>query len=361
MPRFKKDKLFEYKGWWIERIANSSNYYGARYDHASGTVRRQSLGTDDLEKAKDALIQLAQVAGPKTGASFLAAVLKAYFQDVTDAKPSADTARYAGHHILSFWGDEAQISELTDRRQKEFWRWAHDQGHSPAYIARNLSVLSAAVRHGVKDQPPKIITSDRMIAEKLGVPEPQPREWIPTDDELARYLDTLSHESSEHVFRYCLLALNTLARPSAVLDLAPPQIDNRFGLVNLNPEGRRQTKKFRPIVRLTETMAPWLPLWSMDETPWMKHLTSSSGMPLSPPSEIPLNDIGRRSIFLCSIRIPCATRWRPSLRLCAYPRTASNECWVIRLRTCGPQSGTSRTIPVIWPTPRKLLRSIWWA
>jgi integrase len=277
MARRKQDKIFEYKGWWIERIANSPYYYGARYDRSCGRVCRQSLGTDDLDQAKEALIKVAQVVGPKSGVSFLAPVLHAYYQEVTDAKPSADTARYAGRHILAFWGETARVSDLNERRQKEFWRWSRDQGHAPAYTARNLSVLSAAVRHGVKEQPPKIITSDRMIAEYLGVPEPQPRGWIPSDDELARLLDSLSHESSEHIFKYCLIALNTLARPEAVLNLAPLQIDYRFGLINLNPEGRRQTKKYRPSVRLTDTLAPWLLAWTVGDEPFVRFRNNPVG------------------------------------------------------------------------------------
>jgi integrase len=269
MPRYKKDKKFEYKGWWIEQPANSPFWYGARYDAECGRVRRQSLGTVDLEAAKEALIQLAQVEGPKSEDSYLAAVLKFYYQEVSDAKPSADMARIAGVHILSFWGQTARVSDVTETKQQKFWLWSRDKGHKPATTTRILTVLSAALRHGVHGPVPRVVTSNKRVADYQGVPEPQPREWIPTDDQLARYLDSLDDDQSEHVFRYCLIALNTLARPGAILDLAPPQIDFERGLVNLNPDGRAQNKKRRPIVRLTETLKPWLASWGAGSGPYV--------------------------------------------------------------------------------------------
>src|SRR5579883_466925 len=270
MPRYKQNKEFEYKGWWIECIANSPFYYAARYDPETGSVRRKSLGTGDLEAAKEALIQIAQIKGVKSQDSYLADVLRAYFEEVTDAKASGEAARYAGWHLLRFWGETSRISDLTEPRQRQFWKWSSEQGHGPSYISRNLSVLSAAVRHGLKEQAPKVVTSYRSIAELLGVPEPEPRGCIPTDEDLARFLDSLADDKAEHVFQYCLIALNTLARPEAVLNLTSVQVDHRFGLIELNPAGRRQTKKFRPIVRLTDTLGPWLHAWTAGDAPYVR-------------------------------------------------------------------------------------------
>ncbi|WP_376775624.1 site-specific integrase [Rhizobium laguerreae] len=57
-----------------------------------------------------------------------------------------------------------------------------------------------------------------------------------------------------HLFVYCMIALNTLARPDAVLDLAPAQVNLKDRRISLNPQGRKQTKKFRPIVPITDTL-----------------------------------------------------------------------------------------------------------
>jgi integrase len=65
-------------------------------------------------------------------------------------------------------------------------------------------------------------------------------------DELAALLDA---PMPEHLFLFCLLALSTLSRPAALLELTPEQYDQEDGIVDLNPPGREQTKKHRPMVR----------------------------------------------------------------------------------------------------------------
>lgn len=271
MGRVKKDKVFEYKGWWIEQVAGSPYWYGFRYNPDTGRVSRTSLGTDDLDTAKDELIAMVQLEGPKTDDSLLAAVLEAYFRDVSDAQPSAETARYAGMHILDFWGAEARVSDVTVDRQQGFWDWSKKKGHKPSTTSRNLTVLSAALRHGIRSGPvPRVITSAKKVATHQGVPEPQPVEWIPSDDELARFLDSLDDNQGEHVFRYSLIALNTLARPGCILELAPACIDTARGLIDLNPKGRAQNNKRRPIVRLTDTLRPWLASWHQADMPYVR-------------------------------------------------------------------------------------------
>ena len=55
-----------------------------------------------------------------------------------------------------------------------------------------------------------------------------------------------------------MISLNTLARPDAVLDLGPAQVDIKRRLIKLNPDGRKQTKKYRPVVPISMTLLPWL-------------------------------------------------------------------------------------------------------
>jgi integrase len=60
----------------------------------------------------------------------------------------------------------------------------------------------------------------------------------------------LLFECTGHVRLFVLLLMGALARPGAVRDLDKSQVDFEFGLVDLNPPGRRQNKKRRPVVRL---------------------------------------------------------------------------------------------------------------
>jgi integrase len=63
---------------------------------------------------------------------------------------------------------------------------------------------------------------------------------------------------SDHILLFCLTMANTMARPEAVLELTRFQLDFDSKLIRLNPEGRKQTKKYRPTVPMTNTLLPWL-------------------------------------------------------------------------------------------------------
>jgi integrase len=75
-------------------------------------------------------------------------------------------------------------------------------------------------------------------------------------EEVARLLSAAARVP--HLLRFCILSLNTLARPDAVLDLGPQQVDLKRRLIKLNPDGRKQTKKYRPVVPISDTLLPWV-------------------------------------------------------------------------------------------------------
>ncbi|MEL7111176.1 MAG: tyrosine-type recombinase/integrase [Pseudomonadota bacterium] len=52
--------------------------------------------------------------------------------------------------------------------------------------------------------------------------------------------------------------LGTAGRTAAVLDLSLPQIDLPRQLINLNPEGMEQTKKYRPTVKLPNQLKEYI-------------------------------------------------------------------------------------------------------
>lgn len=63
-------------------------------------------------------------------------------------------------------------------------------------------------------------------------------------------------------FRLVLSLIATAAREAALRDLIVTQIDFTHGVMDLNPEGRKQTKKFRPIIPMAPTFQEWLRDWS---------------------------------------------------------------------------------------------------
>lgn len=127
-----------------------------------------------------------------------------------------------------------------------------------SYIARNFSVLAAALSHaGVQlDVPMKsgaILDKWADLKDK-----PKRRVFEPTDGELARLL---AQPMPQSLRRWLLNSMATLGRPTAVAELTPRQRDRRQGLISLNPEARRQNKKFRPTLREPKAMTKWLNEW----------------------------------------------------------------------------------------------------
>ena len=62
----------------------------------------------------------------------------------------------------------------------------------------------------------------------------------------------------EHVRMFLIVLLGTAARPEAALELVRSQCDLARGTINLNPPGRVQTKKRRPILPMAGFLRPWI-------------------------------------------------------------------------------------------------------
>ena len=113
---------------------------------------------------------------------------------------------------------------------------------------------------------PALTGTRRPLAELINAPEPTPRDWLPTFEEFGRFIDSIDKQK-ENLFRFVVLALNTWARPQTVLDFRDNEttVNRRFGIVDLNPPGRRQTIKFRPKIRLTNNLRGWLDHWAEEK------------------------------------------------------------------------------------------------
>lgn len=257
MPRARKAPLFELAGQWIAREPGSPFFHRYWTEPGSGRTRRASLRTTDLEEAKRQLAEIVVKGAPKSVSTPLSAVLLAYFEERTDKLRSREHARLAGRTLLACWGATVRVESITEARQKEFALWSIVKGHSLAYISRNLSVLSAALRHSKLDH--EIIFGMGKMVERWGLQTKAPRRaFVPTDDELATLL---SLDLAEDFRRWLIVSLLTGARPEAVLELSAAQRVKDAGLLDLNPPGRRQNKKFRPTVREPRALTAWLDHW----------------------------------------------------------------------------------------------------
>lgn len=285
-------KLWEYGGYWLAQTQGSDAYYACWYDTGRRRTRRRSLSTKIFEEAQKALIGLAGAA--KSDASrapdrvMILAALDHYYDNDISGKPSADQAFRAISLVRDFLTEKmlptATVSAFGPIRQREFMTWCHKtHDHSANTIARNLSVVSASFRFGKRlvvvkdglgnqhevqllDMAPDVTTQAARVAELLKLPAPVPREWLPTFEEFGRFVDAIDRRK-ENLFRFVIIAMNTWARPQTVIDFRDDAVtvNRRFGTLDLNPPGRRQTLKYRPKIRLTNNLRGWLDYWRSEE------------------------------------------------------------------------------------------------
>lgn len=135
--------------------------------------------------------------------------------------------------MQSFW-ENVEPERIDDAMCRKY---AEGRKVGPATLRYELSMLSVALRHANKPR----------------------RIWRPAAPE--RQVRHLTHAQFErwyvevkapHARLYALLGLFTMARPSAILELTWDRVDFERRQIDLNPRGRRQTKKRRPVVALND-------------------------------------------------------------------------------------------------------------
>jgi hypothetical protein len=269
--------------YWIDTVPGSASYYRFWYDTGSSEVRRRTLKTTDFEQAKIELAALVLAEGQASpcdpGQVTLIAVLSRYWQEHSDLRPNPSGARRAGALLLDFLGDDAAtVSSLTQSKQRAFALHLHRMGLSVAYISRVQTVIAAALHRattedderGLLTRAPKILVSQRAIAELLGAPEPAPDNWHPTIEQIAAFCDAVPEGEESRVLRCALLTLAFAGRPQAVRELRTEQFDERHALLSFNQGDRRQTKKYRPTVPVPPRLLPVLTEWA-SEAPTFIH------------------------------------------------------------------------------------------
>jgi integrase len=243
--------------WFLDRRPNSPNWCACWFDAETRQTRRASLGTSDFETAKIRLAEHAikrqTLKDAQPDVVLLETVLIRYYDQHAKRLPSAEQAR----HALVCWSDHfpgALVSELSPQRQEAFVAELQSRGHKASYISRILSVGRAALRWAWKRQ--ELVSVPFITDVKRDPDEEAERFRELSKEEVARLLAATARVP--HLLHFCLISLNTLARPDAVLDLGPAQVDMKRRQISLNPKGRRQTKKYRPVVPISNTLLRWL-------------------------------------------------------------------------------------------------------
>lgn len=190
-------------------------------------------------------------------------VLNATLEKEPDLLLSVALDRYEEHHgktvassdaisrsvkIAKAFYDDTPIRSMTADRQASFEVYLRDKGYSDGYIGRIQGVIKAAVNRAYQNQEIETAPFIRVIS---GTGE----RGVVTIEQVAALFNA---DPPPHVFMTMMMLLNTLSRPGALFDCRPSQADFAHRLLDLNPPGRKQTKKRRPVVPITDTLLPWL-------------------------------------------------------------------------------------------------------
>jgi integrase len=332
MPRYTK-RQFRLGEWFLWRRGDSPAYYRARFNRATGKFERVSLGTDRFEEAKSFLeqwwLQTRAVTRETAASASLADILRRYYETHAQHLPSASGNRDALNKWLDYW-QEASVADLSVERQEGFLTHMQKLGLKASTIQRTLNIGKAAISRAFKRGELAAMPLVLSVAVKMHPPKGRPLEIA----ELSR----LYQSSAPHLRTFIRWMLGTAARPDALLNLCAEQVEWAHGIIRLNPEGREQNKKHRPVVRLPATLAGevfegWL-------VTHKGRVRTASGPPGAQPSAAP-NWPARSALTPCATppRAGCACAASRPMRLRSNSATAS---WASRGFTPSTTRSTSR-------------------
>lgn len=260
-PGRQTERLEECEGLWIERRPSNMIFLG-RYDAASRQTRHISLRTTDASVARRLLYLCADsknedlrdvLARPR--AVTVGDILDLYLTRGGKDIASHAQAKIASNHIRKHVGHR-NCQYFTFENSIELSKILLSDGLSVGSTSRVLSVLRSALNEATRS---KVIRSAPTIYEPRTAAhvenEPLKGDYLDVE-QIAAFVD---EAPNPHVLASMVWLLNTGARISAILEARTDQIDSLSGLVRMNPTGRLQTKKRRPVLRIPATLVPWLP------------------------------------------------------------------------------------------------------
>lgn len=241
--------------YWLSKRPGSNQWCRTWFDADTRQTKRASLGTDDLQAAKLKLYEwfakYGRVGKQEAAQASLEMVFVRYYQQHADGTASAEMARVA----LGYWSDffaGATVAEATPQRQREFIGWLKERrkpAFSDGYIKRILTVGKAALNRAWKEG--EIDTVPYVIPGQDG----DSRDVVLTVEQSS----ALWHAAElPHERMYLALAYGLASRPETILDLEKGFVDFRRRIIDTNPPGRRQTRKYRPVVPVATFLVPWL-------------------------------------------------------------------------------------------------------
>lgn len=182
-------------------------------------------------------------------------VLAAYVERLR-GRPSHATAQQVLKAWMEFcaYAKLVYVHEMTLTAQERFVEWRRYSRTTSLPISngtmnRFLDVLRASFHDAWRRGRITSFPYVRLL------PKPPPRDKFLTRDEAQRLLSECHNPA---LYRFVLLGLHTLQRPSAILGLRTEQIDLEWNRINFLPPGGVQSNKRRPVVPITSVLRPEL-------------------------------------------------------------------------------------------------------
>ncbi len=250
------DREYRIGDFWLSRRGNSPAWCRTWFDTKTRQTCRTSLRTTDFEEAKQALTDWFVLNNtPKSKEPEdhpLAEVIARYWEHHGQNLLSAQRTRISLKYWLDFYG-ERTVADITDATlQERFHTWLKDRDMQSTTIRRVLSDGRAAInfawKRGEIASAPYILTVEK-DDRKAAPPKGRPLEI----DEVATLFEGTKNPN---LIMFMTLMIATAARPDAIRELTLRQCDVKNRLIALNPEGRAQTTKYRPTVRMPESIVP---------------------------------------------------------------------------------------------------------
>jgi integrase len=167
-------------------------------------------------------------------------IVTAYIADrEADGIASTSRQRDAWKAMKPFW--ENVRPDLIDRDMAQ--DYARRRGMAAATIRYELGMLSVAMRWAAERE---------YVRKAPTIWRPEPPERKVRHLTRAEFEHWFEQVKAPHARLYVELGLATMARPTAILELTWDRVDFERGTVDLNPRGRRQTRKRRPVVPLND-------------------------------------------------------------------------------------------------------------
>ena len=261
-----RDKTYEFfekhDHYWIVRHRKNNKFYVVWYDSDRKQTRRRSLKTRSSSEATAKVERLIRdgvqgdpVAALREGPMTTFAQALDYYQKkyASDLR-SADAAVIAIKHLKPVLG-AYRITSMHKQDFLEFAKDFQDSGHTLGYTSRVLSVARSALNQAENDG--KILRAPR-VPEIRGKAQKEAEPLRGRDMTTAEIALLFDNNVERHLLEFLVDEVHSAARPEALLETHTSRIDWSRELIDLNPAGRVQTKKYRPILRIAATWAPWL-------------------------------------------------------------------------------------------------------